>query len=116
MTPFVFALEDNSGLPRLLPDPRLTERERRSLERELLSHYARLVGMDGQRVRFRTALEFSRERVRFQVEVVPGQSVRCPTVRLHSVPFTPQEVEEHAATILHTAPIQTRRRARNRVA
>ncbi len=106
--PFVFALEAGSGLPRLRADPRLTEPECVALQTELLAHYARLVELDGQRVRFRTPLRFSRERVRFQIEIVPGQSLRCPTVHLHPVPFTPPSVEDEAAAILDAAPIRVK--------
>ena len=110
MTPFVFALHDNSGLPRLQRDPRLSNAERSAWERELLRKYARLVRLNGRRVRFRTPLAFSRNEVWLHVRVVAGQSLRCPTVELHTVMHTPPAVEAKAAAILHEAPSRWRKR------
>jgi hypothetical protein len=112
MTPFVFALDEKSGLPRLRPDPRLSDAEHAVWERELRRTYARLVRLDGRCVRFGTPLTFGREAVRFHVRVVPGQSPRCPTVELHTATEIPPEVEKRAAAILHAAPERPRKRRR----
>jgi hypothetical protein len=112
MTPFVFALDDDSGLPRLRPDPRLSDAEHAAWQEELRRKYARLVRLHGRRVRFGTRLAFSREVARFHVRVVPGRSLRCPTVELHTAMETPAEVETRAAAILHAAPDRPRKRHR----